>query len=128
MERASARRRPAGSLSAAVRSAIVVACFALGAAGSSRADAAEPHRERVLTVIVEQFGLQRSTLTDRTNICSLPGIDALKRVELILALDEEFRIRIADADIECLCLVEDIVFYVTNQKRNPRTAICQKLG
>ena len=85
------------------------------------------HRERVIKVITEHLGLERSALTDGTNICSLPGIDSLKRVELVLVLDEEFRIRISDADMECLCVIEDIIFYVVNQRRNPQTAICKKL-
>jgi acyl carrier protein len=116
---------------AALRSAIFVSGFALICAGSGLVSAAElnvaGHRERVIKIISEHLGLERAALTDSTDVCSLPTIDALKHFELILLLDEEFGIRIADADMECLCVIKDIVFYVVHQKRNPQTAICKKL-
>jgi acyl carrier protein len=116
---------------AALRSAIFVSGFALICAGSGLVSAAElnvaGHRERVIKIISEHLGLERAALSDSTDVCSLPTIDALKHAELILLLDEAFGIRIADADIECLCVIKDIVFYVENQKRNPQTATCKKL-
>ena len=125
------KRGPAGESSAAVKSAILLSAFTLICAGPSLVNAEAPnvarHRERVIKVITQHLGLERSALTDNTNICELPAIDALKHFELVLALDEEFRIRIADADVDCLCVVKDIVYYVVNQKRNPQTAMCKKV-
>lgn len=128
---ASARQWRAGASLAAVGLAVIALGVALISAESSIVNAAEPNgtrnRERVIKVIVEQFGFERSALSDGTNLCALPGIDSLKRVELVLALDEEFGIHIPDAEIDCLCVIADIVYFVTNRKRNPQAAICRKV-
>jgi acyl carrier protein len=75
-------------------------------------------RERLKGVIAELFGLTTVEIPDDADSNTLSGWDSLRHLELMLALEEEFEIRIpADAILELVSL-ERIDAYLS--ERAPR--------
>lgn len=70
-------------------------------------DVAETVRDRVVAVLREHLGLQRE-ITDDATLESLDA-DSLDKVELVMALEEEFQIEIGDDEAEGADAVGKIV-------------------
>ncbi|NLO97151.1 MAG: acyl carrier protein [Peptococcaceae bacterium] len=71
--------------------------------------------ERVKNIIVEQLGVDEDEITPTTTFQSL-NADSLDIVELIMALEEEFNIDIADEEVENIQTVNDIVNYIKDNQ------------
>ena len=69
-------------------------------------------KTRVKRTIQEQLFLKDNEVGDSDTLEEL-GADSLDEVELIMALEEEFEIEIADADAEKFKTVQDVVDYTT---------------
>ena len=69
-------------------------------------------KTRVKRTIQEQLFLKDNEVGDSDTLEEL-GADSLDEVELIMALEEEFEIEIADADAEKFKTVQDVVDYIT---------------
>jgi len=54
---------------------------------------------KVKGIVADQFGLNHDEITDETSLESV-GADSLDRVEICMALEEEFGIDISDEDAE----------------------------
>ncbi len=68
--------------------------------------------ERVNTLITDQLGVDRKSLTPEANLLDDLGADSLDVVELVMALEEEFGIEVPDDDVENIRTIGDIVQYV----------------
>lgn len=68
--------------------------------------------EKVKGVIVEQLGVAEGNITMKASFIDDLGADSLDIVELIMALEEEFDIEIADSDAEKVVTVGDVVEYI----------------
>ncbi len=68
--------------------------------------------EKVKAVIVEQLGVDESTVTMEASFVDDLGADSLDIVELIMGLETEFDIEIPDEKAEGIKTVGDAVNYI----------------
>ncbi|HHY09900.1 MAG TPA: acyl carrier protein [Firmicutes bacterium] len=68
--------------------------------------------EKVQTIIVDQLGISRSKVTLEASFVEDLGADSLDVVELVMALEEEFDLRITDEEAEKIATVGDAVEYI----------------
>ena len=69
--------------------------------------------EKVKTVIVEQLGIDESSVRMESSFLDDLGADSLDMVEFIMALEEEFGLEIPDEDVEKIVTVKDVVEYIS---------------
>ncbi len=71
--------------------------------------------ERLKKIVVEQLSVDEEQVTPEASITDDLGADSLDRVELVMAIEQEFNIEISDEDAEKIKTIQDAVTYV--QKR-----------
>jgi acyl carrier protein len=69
--------------------------------------------EKVIDIIVDKLGVDRAEVTPEAVFVDDLGADSLDLVELIMAMEEEFGMEIADEDAEKLRTVQDVISFVT---------------
>ena len=69
--------------------------------------------EKVKTVIVEQLGIDESSVRMESSFLDDLGADSLDIVEFIMVLEEEFGLEIPDEDVEKIVTVKDVVEYIS---------------
>lgn len=72
----------------------------------------EAIRKKVLNILCEQLAVDKSAITDDSHIYDELGADSLDGVELVLALEEKFKIEIPDSASEKIKQVKDIYSYL----------------
>lgn len=73
---------------------------------------AEVNQDRVREIIVEQLGVDADQVKPEAAFIEDLGADSLDTVELIMALEEEYKIEIPDEDAEKLRTVGDAINYL----------------
>lgn len=68
--------------------------------------------ERVVQLIIDQLGVEKEQVTSEASFLEDLGADSLDTVELVLALEKEFKIDIPDDDADKITTVEEAVKYV----------------
>ena len=68
--------------------------------------------DRVVNIIVEQLGVEKSKIKPSASFVEDLGADSLDTVELVMALEEEFETEIPDQDAEKIATVEDVIKYI----------------
>ena len=68
--------------------------------------------ERVRQIIVEQLGVKEDEISIDSSFVDDLGADSLDTVELVMALEEEFRCEIPDEDAEKITTVKEAVEYL----------------
>lgn len=68
--------------------------------------------ERVMKIIVEQLGVKEEEVTSEASFVDDLGADSLDTVELVMALEEEFKIEIPDEDAEKITTVKQAIDYI----------------
>lgn len=68
--------------------------------------------EQVKSMLASQFEVDADSITLETNLFDDLGADSLDAVELIMALEENYGVQIADEDAAQLVTVEKIVEYL----------------
>jgi acyl carrier protein len=68
--------------------------------------------QKVKEIIVEQLGVDASQVTESAKFVEDLSADSLDTVELVMALEEEFKIEIPDEDAEKITSVGDAVKYI----------------
>ncbi len=68
--------------------------------------------EKVTAIIVEQLGVSADQVKAESKMIEDLGADSLDAVELVMAVEEEFDINVADEEAEKLLTVGDIVAHV----------------
>lgn len=71
--------------------------------------------EKVKTIVVEQLGINEAEVTPDASFVEDLGADSLDVVELIMALEEEFDLKITDEEAEQIATVRDAVIYISEQ-------------
>ena len=71
--------------------------------------------EKVKTIVVEQLGINEAEVTADASFVEDLGADSLDVVELVMALEEEFDLKITDEEAEQLSTVRDAVIYISEQ-------------
>ena len=72
--------------------------------------------EKVKGIIVEQLGVEEGEVTPTASFADDLGADSLDQVELVMALEEEFKLEISDEDAEKIKTVQDAVKYISEHK------------
>lgn len=67
--------------------------------------------EKVKAIVIDQLGADEEDLTPTTSFQAL-NADSLDIVELVMALEEEFDLDIADEEVENIRTIADVVKYV----------------
>jgi len=68
--------------------------------------------EKVKEIIVEQLGATESSITMESSFLDDLGADSLDIVELIMAFEDAFDIKIPDEDAEKVQTIGDVVEYI----------------
>lgn len=68
--------------------------------------------DKVKAIIVEQLGVDPEEVTADASFVNDLGADSLDTVELVMALEESFKIEISDEDAEKIHTVGDAVKYI----------------
>ena len=68
--------------------------------------------ERVMKIIVEQLGVKEEEVTSEASFVDDLGADSLDTVELVMALEEEFKVEIPDEDAEKITTVQQAINYI----------------
>ncbi|HSQ42024.1 MAG TPA: acyl carrier protein [Fibrobacteraceae bacterium] len=71
--------------------------------------------EKVTKVVVEKLGVKEDQVKTEASFVDDLGADSLDRVELVMALEDEFDIEIPDEDAEKLVKVSDALTYVKSK-------------
>ncbi len=68
--------------------------------------------DRVIEIIADRLGVDKSEVVPEAAFIDDLGADSLDLVELIMAMEEEFDIEIADEEAEKLRTVQDVLDYI----------------
>jgi len=71
--------------------------------------------EKVIDIIVDKLGVERSEATPEAVFVDDLGADSLDLVELIMAMEEELGMEIADEDAEKLRTVQDVISFISSR-------------
>ena len=71
--------------------------------------------EKIKGIIADRLGIDENEIKLESNFVNDLGADSLDVVELVMALEEEFEVEIADEDAEKVGTVSDVVKYVSSK-------------
>ncbi|BAL80922.1 acyl carrier protein [Caldisericum exile AZM16c01] len=69
-------------------------------------------REKVKKVIIEKLGLEEDKIKDEAKYVEDLGADSLALVDIAMALEDEFGMKIPDEDIEKITTVGSTIQYI----------------
>lgn len=72
--------------------------------------------EKVQAIIVEELGVELESVTLEANLNDDLGADSLDAVELIMAIEDEFEIKVSDEVAQGFKTVAQIVNYIEGVK------------
>ncbi len=72
--------------------------------------------EKVQKIIVDQLGVSADEVKPDASFVEDLGADSLDLTELIMAMEEEFDIEIADEDAQKILKVQDAINYIDSKK------------
>ena len=72
--------------------------------------------EKVQGIIVEELGVEKDEITLEANLNDDLGADSLDAVELIMAIEDEFEIKVSDEVAQTFKTVKEIVDYIESIK------------
>ena len=72
--------------------------------------------DKVKEIIVEELGVEAEEVTLEANLADDLGADSLDAVELIMALEDEFDIKISDDAAQQFATVKQIVEFIESAK------------
>lgn len=70
------------------------------------------HDARVKEIIMKQLAVNSEQLTPAASFIEDLGADSLDTVELVMALEDEFSVKIPDEDAEKIVTVQDAIDYM----------------
>jgi acyl carrier protein len=73
--------------------------------------------ERLKNIIVEQLGVEESEVVPSASFTDDLNADSLDLVELIMSLEEEFKLQISDEDAEKITTVGEAEEYIEEHLR-----------
>lgn len=72
--------------------------------------------DKVRKIIVEQLGVNEDQVKPEATFVEDLGADSLDLTELIMAMEEEFNVEIADDDAQKIVKVQDAIDYIQNRQ------------
>lgn len=76
--------------------------------------------ERVRNVLAGEFDRAAESVTVEARLVEDLGMDSLDRIELVFAIEDEFRIQVDEMDVKDLATVGEIVTFVDSAKVGPK--------
>lgn len=73
--------------------------------------------ERLKKIIVDQLGVDESEVVSSASFVEDLNADSLDLVELIMSLEEEFKVQISDEDAEKITTVQEAEDYIEEHLR-----------
>jgi acyl carrier protein len=70
--------------------------------------------ERVKKIVIEQLGVKEEEVTNEASFVDDLGADSLDTVELVMALEEEFKTEIPDEEAENITTVNQAVSFINS--------------
>ncbi len=71
--------------------------------------------EKVKELLAKQFRIDANTITEETSILEDIGADSLDIVEMLMTLEEKFKISVPDEDVVKLKTVGEVVKYIESK-------------
>lgn len=68
--------------------------------------------EKVKAILSEQFDVEEDSITNETDIANDLGADSLDVVDLLMSIEDEFEIEVADEEVENIKTVGELVSYI----------------
>jgi len=68
--------------------------------------------QRIRPLIAEQLGVEENKVTRAASFVDDLNADSLDLVEMVMSLEEEFKIEIPDEDVERILTVGDAIDYI----------------
>lgn len=72
--------------------------------------------EKIVKILSAQFKAEEEDITMETNIIEDLGADSLDVVDIIMAIEDEFKVEVPDTEVENIKTVGDVVNYIENAK------------
>ena len=72
--------------------------------------------EKLKELVVDQLGVEEDEVTMEASMQDDLGADSLDLVVLVMSVEEEFGVKVADEDLENIKTVGDIVDYIEENK------------
>lgn len=72
--------------------------------------------ERVIQIVAEQLQVDEADVSAESSFVDDLGADSLDLVELIMAMEEEFDIKIEDDEAEKIKTVQDVINFINKLK------------
>ena len=72
-------------------------------------------KDRILTIL-EEFGVERRTVTDQVHFVKDLGFDSLDTVDLMMKLEQGFGLRIPDEDYHKLTTMSKLMQYLEEEQ------------
>ncbi|OUU19060.1 MAG: acyl carrier protein [Crocinitomicaceae bacterium TMED45] len=73
------------------------------------------NKQQLVEIIAEQLGVDESKIKEESNLVNDLGADSLDTLELVMTLEQEFKVEISDSEAEKLETVADIIKFVNNK-------------
>lgn len=73
--------------------------------------------ERLKKIVVDQLGVDESEVVPNASFVEDLNADSLDLVELIMSLEEEFKLQISDEDAEKITTVQEAEDYIEEHSR-----------
>ena len=73
---------------------------------------ADDIKEKVIDIVSEQMGVERSQITPESSFVNDLGADSLDTVELVMEFEDAFNIQVPDEDAEKIQTVKEAVNYI----------------
>ena len=70
--------------------------------------------EKIKSLLADQLDADAEGITLETNIADDLGADSLDVVELLMAIEDEFKVEIPDEEIENIKTIGDLTDYIQN--------------
>lgn len=71
--------------------------------------------EIVTKIISEKLGVSEKQITETSKLMDDLNADSLDLVDLVMAVEEEFGVKINDSDLEKISTVKDVVDYIVSK-------------
>lgn len=68
--------------------------------------------DKLKELVVDQLGVEEDEVTMEATMQDDLGADSLDLVDLVMSVEEEFGVKVADEDLESIKTVGDIVNYI----------------